>query len=214
MKKTILLSLFALTMLQVNVANASKYEQIMAENIVKIYAANSVEDYQEAINNFDRIAQKETDKWEPLYYSSYGYLMVSMRMATPEEKDKMMDHALAKAKLGLAISPIEDELIALEGFIHMMRVTIDPPTRGQQYSGLSMMALNKAVGIDPNNPRALYLLGQMELGTAQFFGADTTEACAKLQKAVTLFKNQNNENPLAPTWGENQAIGAAEHCSK
>jgi len=212
MNKTILIPLFAIAMLQWSFTDSSKYEKMMKKNIDQIYTAQNVESYQEAINNFDRIAMKEEDKWEPLYYAAYGYVMMTTKTEDAAKKDQYLDKALEKTKQGLKLNPQEDELVAMEGFIHMMRVTVDPATRGQQYAGLSMQSLNKAVAMDSNNPRALYLLGQMELGTARFFGSDTAAACEKLKKAVELFSNSEPEGPLAPVWGQRSAEASAEAC--
>lgn len=212
MNKSILLPLFAIAILQWSFTTPSKYEEAMKENIEKIYEAHDVDAYQQVINNFDRIAQMENDKWEPLYYASFGYVMMATQTQEPKVKDQYLDLALQKVKAGLALNENEDELIAMEGFIHMIRVTVDPATRGQQYSGLSMQALNKAVAIDPENPRALYLLGQMELGTARFFGSDTSSACEKLQRSIDLFENNDPESAIAPAWGHQSALAAAKAC--
>jgi tetratricopeptide (TPR) repeat protein len=212
MKKITLLTLLSFAIFFNSQASDSKYEQVMTDNIVKIYNAQNIEEYQQVINIFERIAQNETEKWEPLYYSAFGYVMISNKSEENSIKDKYLDLALEKVKAGLQLVPSEDELVALEGFIHMMRLTIDPANRGQQYAGLSMQSLNKAITLDKNNPRALYLLGQMEMGTARFFGNDVTDACSKIQKAVLLFSEQINDNPLAPIWGENGAKAAAKNC--
>ncbi|MTI23309.1 hypothetical protein E1176_19930 [Fulvivirga sp. RKSG066] len=212
MHKLILIPLFALAVLQWSFTEVSKYEKAMKSSIEKVYMAKNIEEYQNAINSFERIAQKETDKWEPLYYSAFGYVMISTRVEELGEKDKYLDLAKEKISEASALAPGEDEIVALEGFVHMMRVAADPATRGQQYSGLAMQALNKAVAMDGENPRALYLLGQMEFGTAQFFGSDTAMACEKLQKAVSLFQTQQPESVIAPMWGARQAEAAAQRC--
>ena len=83
----------------------------------------------------------------------------------------------------------------------MMRVTVDPATRGPQYSGLAMQTFGKASAINPENPRALALMAQMQYGTAKFFGSPTTEACSTLNAALEKFDSYKSENPLSPQWG-------------
>lgn len=212
MKKLMLLTLTMTIISLSSHASESKYESAMAENINKIYNAKNLDEYQQVINVFDRIAQNETEKWEPLYYAAFGYIMMSNKSAQSTTKDKYLDLALEKVKSGLQLTPSEDELVALEGFIHMLRLAVDPATRGQKFAGLAMQNLNKAVSLDPTNPRALCLLGQMEMGTARFFGNDTNEACTKIQKAIELFSEQNDDNPIAPKWGEGNAKSAYDNC--
>ncbi|UII30261.1 hypothetical protein LVD17_18365 [Fulvivirga ulvae] len=193
-------------------AGPSKYEEAMQENISKLYASRTVEEYQEVINKFDRIAAMETDKWEPLYYAGFGYIMMATESKEATVKDKYLDLALEKITAGTKLQPQESELIALEGFVHMIRVTVDPATRGAQYSGLSMQAYGRAVELNPDNPRALYLMAQIEYGTAQFFGSDTGEACAKLELAIEKFDTYVPDSPLAPAWGKGGAIASMERC--
>ncbi|ELR69244.1 hypothetical protein C900_05315 [Fulvivirga imtechensis AK7] len=210
--KTALLSLMMLLWIQL--AQANKYEKVMLEAIESLYQADSISQYQEVINKFDRIAAREADKWEPLYYAGFGYVMMANKSQQASIKDQYLDLAMRKVNKALDLAPGESELMALEGFIHMIRVTVDPAVRGQQYAPLSMQAFGKAIAHNPDNPRALYLMGQMEYGTAQFFGADTSEACGKLKSAVEKFSTYISDNPLAPTWGKKGAESSAERCGK
>jgi hypothetical protein len=168
----------------------------MQKYIAQVYAAETPEQFQPVINAFDRIAQAEPAKWEPLYYSAFGNLMVAVRQQEAIRKDQYLDLALATIEKAKKLQPAESEIIALEGFAHMIRVTVDPATRGQQYSGLAMQTFGKA----------------MQFGTAQFFGASTVEACATGRKAVELFEAAKSENPLAPSWGKEMAQSFVASC--
>jgi hypothetical protein len=160
------------------------------------------EDFQSAINAFERIAQKESDKWEPLYYAGYGYVIMAIQEKDVSKKDVLLDKALEITSRAAVIKPNESEIVALKGFVHMIRVTVDPASRGQQYSGMAFQEFSKAVKLNPENPRALSLLAQMQYGTAQFFNSSTAEACATNVAAIEKFDSYSNENPLAPTWGK------------
>ncbi|MEL7002590.1 MAG: hypothetical protein AAFN93_07620, partial [Bacteroidota bacterium] len=125
-----------------------------------------------------------------------------------------LDLGLDKVKQGQKLAQQESELMALEGFIHMIRLSVDPASRGQQYSGLSMSAYGKALALNPNNPRASYLMAQMKIGTARFFGSDTTEACGELKSALGKFDTYNSDNVLSPQWGRRQAEAAIGQCDE
>ncbi|MBX2969496.1 MAG: hypothetical protein KF803_08985 [Cyclobacteriaceae bacterium] len=202
----------ALAFLAVTASANDRYTEAMQKNIEIVYKGKSVEEIQAAVNAFERIGDAEKSKWEPFYYASYGYLMVALRQNDPAGKDKHLDLALGVLKKASAVNPGESEIVALEGFIHMIRVSVDPASRGQQYSGLAMQTFGKAIGMNPENPRALALMAQMQYGTAQFFGSPTTEACGTLQKALEKFDSYTSENPLAPQWGRNMAEGMKEKC--
>jgi tetratricopeptide (TPR) repeat protein len=190
----------------------NKYMEQMGRHIQAVYAAQSPEQYQEAVNAFDRIAAAEKTKWEPFYYSAYGSLMMANRETDAAKKDAYLDKALASIESGKAINPNESELVALEGFVHMIRVTIDPATRGQQYSGMAFQTYNKALSMNPENPRALGFLAQMQMGLAKFMGSPTTDACSTGKKALEKFTTYKSENPLAPQWGKGMTEGLLQSC--
>lgn len=197
-----LIAVLIITIANTVFANDSKYMEAMQKNIQSIYAAQSIPDYQVAVNAFERIGAAEKTKWEPYYYASFGYIMMSNHEKDGGKKDAYLDQATTALNKAKEIVPNESEVIALEGFIYMIRVSVDPAARGQQYAGLSMQTLNKAVAINGNNPRALALLAQMQYGTSQFFGSPATEACATNTRALEKFTSFQSENLLAPRWGK------------
>lgn len=166
------------------------------------------------VNILDRgIIAPEKTKWEPYYYSAFGSIMMATEEKEPSKKDGYLDQALAAIEKGKAIAAGESELVALEGFVHMIRLTVDPASRGQQYSGLAMQTFGKALGMNPNNPRAMSLMAQMQFGTAQFFNQQPTDACDTARKALSLFDSAvKSENPLAPRWGKEMTAGLIQNC--
>ncbi len=209
--KTKIIVLFCLCV-QSLLAN-DKYQQAMQTNIQLVYKAQTLEEFQQAINSFERIGAAEKNKWEPYYYASFGYIMASMREQEAAKKDGLLDKAAENLKKASAINASESEIVALDGFIYMMRVSVDPASRGQQYSGLAMQSYEKALAINPDNPRALYLLAQMEFGMAQFFKSSTEGACATAAKSVEKFETYKSDNALAPAWGKESAMRVAKQCN-
>ena len=189
-----------------------KYAENMLKNIDSVYRSKSITGLQQAVNAFERIGEAEKTKWEPFYYAAFGYVMMANKEKDVTLKDNYLDQALDATKKGLALQPNESELVAMEGFIHMIRVTVDPASRGQKYSGLAFQTFGKAVTMNPENPRALMLLAQMQYGTAQFFGSSTAEACATLTKSLEKFSTFKSDNPLAPQWGKGMAEGLKSNC--
>jgi len=208
------INLFFLMIIAVTTwANDDKYYEQMGKQIQAVYTAKTTEEYQVAINALDRIASAEKTRWEPFYYSAFGNIMLATKEKEGSKKDAYLDLALAAIYKGKALVPAESELVALEGFVHMIRVTVDPASRGQQYSGLAMQTYGKALGMNPNNPRAMSLLAQMQFGTAQFFGQVPTEACETARKALTLFDAPaKSDNLLAPHWGKEMTTALVERC--
>src|ERR1044071_8640831 len=146
-----------------------KYTEQMTKNIESVYKAATIEDLQKAVNVFERIGAAEKTKWEPYYYAAFGYVMMTTREQDPAKKDGYLDQAKAALAKATAIKPEDSEIVAMEGFIHMMWVSADPASRGQQGSTMAMQSFGKAVALNPQNPRALALMAQMQFGTAKFF---------------------------------------------
>lgn len=208
----ILLAIFLLVIVRSAIANDGKYVEAMKKHISSVYNAKSSDEFQAAINSLERIAKVETDKWEPQYYIAFGYVMMANLEQEGAKKDALLDQAFAAVEKGKSIKPDESEIIALEGFVYMLRVAVDPATRGPQYAGHAMEMFGKAIGLNSENPRALALLAQMQYGTAQFFGSPATEACGTLKSALEKFDTYKSENPLSPQWGSGMAEGMKKQC--
>jgi hypothetical protein len=94
----------------------------------------------------------------------------------------------------------------------MIRVTVDPAARGQQYSGMAFQLYNKAISMNPENPRALAFLAQMQMGVAKFMNSPTTDACNTNRKAIEKFASFKSDNPIAPQWGKVMTEGLTKQC--
>ena len=93
-----------------------------------------------------------------------------------------------------------------------MKIAVDPPSRGQEYSGVAMQEFGKAAEINSKNPRALLLLGRMKMGTDQFFGNDLAESCGMIQQAAQMMHNQHPKTKLDPSWGKEMADMFVQEC--
>ncbi|MEO5978691.1 MAG: hypothetical protein ABIS36_16370 [Chryseolinea sp.] len=207
--KIIILLLFVVTSVM---ADDQKYIQSMAKNIKILYSAKTPEQYQQAINTFDRIGNAEKTKWEPFYYSAFGYLMVANIETDIAKKDQWLDLAAAAVTKAKENSPNESEIIALDGFTQMLRITVDPASRGAKYTGQAMSLYGKAIQLNPENPRALALMAQMQLGAAKFMKTSTTEGCATAANALEKFQTYHPANPIAPMWGKEMTDGLVASC--
>ncbi|HMV10668.1 MAG TPA: hypothetical protein PK325_17545 [Cyclobacteriaceae bacterium] len=189
-----------------------KYTETMLKNIEATYKAQTVADFQAVANTFERIAAAEKTKWEPFYYAGYNYLMMATIETDGPKKDSYLDLATKNIDQAKAIKANDSEITALEGFVHMIRVTVDPQTRGQEYSGKAFRSFSTAVALNGENPRALMLMGQMQYGTAQFFGTPTTDACATIEKSLQKFETFKADSAIAPQWGKPLAEKLKGNC--
>ncbi len=195
-------------------AGAPPYRQAMEESIARLDQASDSEQLLAVANRFERIARAEKDEWLPWYYAAYATLNRAIESGGASEKDQLLDQAQQYLDEATAVEDRESELVALQGYVHTIRVTVDPANRGPQLAPLATQTLGKAVQMNPDNPRALYLLGQMQYGTAQFFGADTSEACRLIDQAVAKYESATVDDALLPSWGQENAQRMSEQCKQ
>ncbi|MDX1372529.1 MAG: hypothetical protein R3321_08655, partial [Nitrososphaeraceae archaeon] len=189
-----------------------EYKRIMKEKIEAIYKAESLESHQQLANDFERISQKEPQEWLPLYYAAYSYInMGFMNSLTLSQKDIYFHKANELLKKASTLSENNSEITALKGYSKMGELSADAANRGQTLSPVVMQLFGMAIQQDPKNPRALYLMAQMEYGMAQFFGSSTDKACSYVAKSIPLF-NEQDQNVLSPSWGANAAEAMANRC--
>lgn len=213
MKTKLMLFLFVVSsFLQHAIANDNKYAEAMAKNIQIVYTSKSSTDLQGAVNSLERIGSTEKTKWEPYYYAGFGYIMMATNETEGNKKDAYLDQATKLIDKAKSIQANDSEIIALEGFVHMIRVTVDPSSRGQQYSGLAMQTFGKAISLNAENPRALALMAQIQFGTARFLGSSVAESCSINESALQKFATFKSPNPFAPQWGREMAEGLKADC--
>ena len=212
MKTLIAVLLITGSMTVSSFASDGKYTEAMQKNIQSLYAAQTVGDLQNAVNSFERIGGAEKTKWEPYYYTSFGYIRMAAKETDGAKKDAYLDLAKTALEKAEALKKGDSEIVAMGGFIMMVRITVDPGTRGPQYAGLVMQTYQTALALNPNNPRAWSLLAKMQFGTAQFFNQPTTEACANANKAMELFAKDKSDDALSPKWGKEMTAGLLVNC--
>jgi len=179
------------------------FEKAMRTNIPAVFSSTNPTELQEVINQLNRIGEVENERWEPHYYAAFGYLKMSEMHEAAADKDKYLDLAMGAVEKAEAVLPNDSELEAMRGYILMIKLTVDPAARGMEYSGLAFTSFQKAISLNPKNPRAHYLMGRMQYGTAQFMGGGSEEACQTLDNALKLFnQEQKSSNEFAPTWGK------------
>jgi len=207
MKKTILLSsaiLFAVFLM----AAGPKYYQKMGETLPKFGECKSIEDFQNLANQFNQIGNVEKEEWLPLYYEAQCYVIMSFREnESPAKKDEYLDVAEVAINKMLVLAPNESEAYSLQAFYYTGRLVVNPQERGQKFGMLSGQAVGRALGIEPENPRAQLMQLQNELGTARFFGSDTKPFLAKAKLLLENWDNYKLKSTLHPQWGKDQVEG-------
>lgn len=213
MKKYILT--LALGILWVTFANATDpaYVKAIQKQIGGMKTIKSAEESQAVSNGFLRIAEANTSEWLPIYYAALTQTTSAFRFDV--NKDQYFDQALELVKKADQVAPGNSEITALHGYILMGKISLDPANRGQSLSPEAMQLFGKAINLDRENPRAITLMSQMELGMAQFFGSGPEKACGMARMGLELFAKEEvkvDESYILPTWGKMNAEEVAGAC--
>lgn len=199
-------------------ASNEAYEKAMLKELQTMKTASGPEDLQKVANGFARIAQMMPDEWLPEYYAALALANAGFRTeGGPNAKDPLFEKAKKHAEKAAKISPNNSEVVALQGFITMGELAADPQSRGQHLSSQAMQTFGKAVELNRQNPRAIMMLGQMELGMAQFFGQGPEKACGLINASLELFAKEEanlQEASIQPVWGKNMAEQIMANCPK
>lgn len=203
---TVLLAIAAM------VFGQTPYENAMNSAMQNWEKAQSPQDLTAVANQFDRIAAKETENWEPLYYSILvrsiqGFMLPKDEAFKSLEKIEM-DYSTLTEMLD------NDETKVLNGLYLTVKVAKDPMTYGATLSEEITRLYGEALMENPDNPRAMFHLAEYNMEGAQFWGQDPKSFCPQIAKSVELFKTEEKDG-YKPTWGQERAEQVyAEKCGK
>jgi len=198
--KKISLILIALCIVGSTTLANEKYLQKMGETLQKFKTANSIEELQKVANTFVTIARAETGEWLPLYYEAHCYIQMSF-MDRSGSRDRYLDQAETSINKLMELVPEEAEVYALQAFYHTGRLVINPAERAMTTAPLVSQSLGKALSLDPDNPRALFIKLSNEMGTAQYFGQDTAPLCEQARNLLENWDSHVPPSPIHPSWG-------------
>lgn len=178
------------------------YEKAMSLSIEKLFQAKTIPENIEVANQFERISKREKTEWLPLYYAAYAYIIISFQDTDNAKRDQYLDQAQKYLDQAMAIEPNESELYMLQGFLYPSRINIDPMNRGMTYIAVMNRALDKALELNPNNPRVYYLRATMTHHTPEAYGGGASKALPLYEIAVEKFKIFKPKTAISPYWGK------------
>jgi len=214
MKKT---ALFICTVLlsTLVMGGNEKYYKKMGETLQGFSTCTTVEDYQELANRFHVIAQAETEEWLPLYYEAHCYILMGfMGNLSAEDRDSYLTKAASIVDKMKKKAPHEAEIEVQEAFYLTGSLLVNPPQRSMETTPRIHAALARALTIEPNNPRAMFMRISNEIGTARYFGSDTAPLCEQARALLEDWDKYEPKSPIHPNWGKEDTEGIVNSCGQ
>ena len=213
MKKYMFFLLAAFSIQATVFSQSDKYVATMQKNIALFDSAKTAEDFTKLANTFERIGDAEKTQWLPYYYAG---LALTTSGWTPAVTDKDANAArinsLSDKAESIATSDADKaEILTLKNMSATQQMIVDPQNRWMTYGQAAGQALEKALKLDPTNPRLYYLQGMSLFGTPEQFGGGKAKAKPVFEKAVQLYKEQKPKE-LYPRWGQKQAEDMIAQC--
>lgn len=199
--KKLIVTLVFVSMFSIGFANET-YEKAMGLSIETLFQVKTIPEYIEVANQFVRISSMEKGEWLPLYYASFAYIMISFQEPDNAKKDSYLDQAQRYLDQAKAIAPAESELYMLQGFLYPSRINVDPMNRGMLYIGDMNKSLDKALELNPDNPRVYYLRATIMHHTPEAYGGGAAKALPLYQVAVEKFSTFKPKTAISPNWGK------------
>lgn len=195
-------------------AQNPRFMEALQKNKSILDTAHSLEAFQNVGNTMERIAGVERKEWLASYYAAFAHTLQGFYTKENQMKDDLYDKAMLEANRADSLSPNNSEIYTLKGMIYQMQLQVSPMTRGQKLGPQATVMFDKAIELDPNNPRPYYLKGQGLFYTPPIFGGGKDKALPVLQQAVDKYSAFKPSIPVMPDWGANRARQLLEECKK
>lgn len=196
-------------------AQSDKYTDAMKKNLALFDSAKTPEDHEKMAAAFQRIGDAEKTQWLPYYWQAMALAGLGW-MYFPDDKgvtalktdnlDKTIDDlatriiaAADKADALATDDAAKSEILTIRNMAATQQMIVDPQSRYMTFGQQAGEYLQKAMQLNPNNPRAAYLQAMSVYGTPEQFGGGKNAAKPLVQKAVDLAKAEQVK-PLYPHW--------------
>jgi hypothetical protein len=154
-----------------------------------------------------RLVESLGDRTAPSvrYNLAYVTWRICVKMPDREKKERkrLLKEAQEQLDLVLVSRPEDAEAHALRGSVIGGR--IDGPFSGMSLGSKARKSLDRALELDPTNPRVALQMGISYFYTPKAFGGGLEKARGQFERAQRLFEEEPADHPW-PNWGRDDVI--------
>jgi hypothetical protein len=181
---------------------SAKYIQTMEKALVGMDTLKTTEQWQARSNTFERIAQKETREWLPQYYVALCQVMIFNLEKDPAKQEPLCSKTDRFLAFADSFSRNNSEVYVLKSIAATNHIRLNPMVNGQKYGPIAGEYLEKAIKLNPNNPRAYMQKGINLYFTPPQWGGDPAKGKELLQLAAQKFDTFKPASSIDPNWGK------------
>lgn len=189
------------------VSAQGNFDTSMAEKIEKLQITEQVDDLSLLAGEFEKMGSQQ-DSWLTYYYASYTYVKKGKALLKANKLEEVDEVAAIAEKYALVAQEKNEnsaEISILMKMIHTLRMRVNPNERYASESALSTEELQKALKLDPKNPRISIVKADDFYFMGEEFGGNKEKALKMYQTALEQFKTYKPANSIAPNWGKEEA---------
>lgn len=161
--------------------------------------------------DLERIALASPDHWHAQYYAAYAYIELAFR-APKKDIDQLCDRAQEFLDQAIKLRPNESENHVLKAYLLSAKINVNAMFRGASMGKESKAELDRALELNPENPRAHYVRAMGIYYTPAVFGGGQKKAKPHLDRSAEHYQQaaSADRHPLDPQWGH-QAVKELLH---
>lgn len=194
-------------------SQSAKYMDAMKKSLAEFNADSTAEQFLAVANKFERIALAEKTEWLPYYYAALSRTFMSFLTEDKSKVDEVLDVAQKYADKADSISPGNSEIMLLKGMVLSGRIMVDPMSRGMQYGMQSSALTQKAMQLNPDNPRSYLMMGQALFYTPEQFGGGKDKGCEMIMISNDKYNTFTPATEISPDWGKEMLMQLVALCT-
>jgi tetratricopeptide (TPR) repeat protein len=202
MKKALSIITFCLFTIAMQAQTTNeKFVKAMEKALAGMDTLKTAEQWQESANAFERIALKEPKEWLPAYYVALGHDMAFNLTQDVIKQELLAKRAEEFINAADALNPDNAEIYVLKSMVSGLFIRLNPMVNGRKYAPLASAQLEKALSLDPENPRAYMQKGLTLFFTPAQWGGDKVEGKRMFETASAKFAAFKAASSIHPVWG-------------
>lgn len=202
MKKALFYCAFLGLAVSVQAQSNDKFVKAMEKALAGMDTLKTPDQWLERSNMFERIAQKETAEWMPPYYVALCQAIVFNQEQDPAKQEQLCNKADKFLAAADSLNPNNSEIYVLRSMAAGMRIRLNPTVNGQKYGPLAGMLIEKALKLDPENPRAYMQKGITTFFTPPQWGGSPEKGKELMETAEQKFEAFKPASSIHPNWGK------------